>query len=157
MRHSEAEKKLLDDTDVINNVAVLSAMKSSDEPAPRNGTGKSRKNQNKQILESDIIDSPSTPTEGRSDILKRVKGATQRSSSVASQNRATITKEEVPEPKVEKAGPLPVGTEVFYKLQDSDKKDADDDDGGVGQHQIIKKIYQEKKGCDSIIIYRRCH
>ena len=139
LRHSQAEADAHHKEDIVNNIAVLSAMKSSDEPAPRNGTGKSRKNQ-KQILESDIIaESPSTPVESRGDILKRVKGATQRSSSTASQSRAAIVKEEVPEIKIDKS-PLTVGTEVFYKLQSSDN------DEGVGQHQIIKKIYQEKKG-----------
>jgi hypothetical protein len=137
MRHSESEKKVHDDEDIVSNIAILSAMKASDDPVPRNGTGKARKNQ-KQILESDIIaESPvSTPIEARGD-LKRVKGATQRSSSVASQNRTAAVKEEVPEIKT--PGPLQVGTEVFYKLQ------AVDADEGVGQHQIIKRVVQDKK------------
>lgn len=123
----------------MSNIAILSAMKASDEPAPRNGTGKARKNQ-KQILESDLVaDSPGpTPSEGgRGDVLKRVKGASQRSSSVASQNRAASVKEEVAESKAPL--PLAVGTEVFYKLQSADT------DEGVGQHQIIKRVVQEKK------------
>lgn len=138
MRNSESEKKVHDEEDIVSNIAILSAMKASDEPAPRNGAGKARKNQ-KQILESDIIaDSPGpTPVEARGDVLKRVKGATQRSSSVASQNRTATTKEEVPEVKAPL--PLQVGTEVFYRLQ------AADADEGVGQHQIIKRVVQEKK------------
>ncbi|ETN43783.1 uncharacterized protein HMPREF1541_11107 [Cyphellophora europaea CBS 101466] len=138
MRNSEAEKKIHDDEDIVSNIAILSAMKASDEPAPRNGTGKSRKNQ-KAILESDlVVDSPApTPTEARGDVLKRVKGASQRSSSVASQNRASIAKEEAPE--IKSPGLLQVGTEVFYKLQASDV------DEGVGQHQIIKRVWQDKK------------
>jgi hypothetical protein len=137
MRHSESEKKVHDEEDIMSNIAILSAMKAQDEPTPRNGTGKNRKNQ-KQIIESDIVaDSPGpTPVEGRGDMLKRVKGATQRSSSVASQTRTTA-KEEVPEVKV--INPLQVGTEVFYKLQ------AADADEGVGQHQIIKRVVQDKK------------
>lgn len=138
MRHSESEKKVHDEEDIMSNIAILSAMKASDEPAPRNGGGKARKNQ-KQILESDVVvDSPvATPAEPRGDILKRVKGASQRSSSVASQSRATSVKEEAPETKV--PGMLQVGTEVFYKLQ------AADIDEGVGQHQIIKRVVQDKK------------
>lgn len=137
MRHSESEKKVHDEEDIMSNIAILSAMKASDEPAPRNGTGKARKNQ-KQILESDLVaDSPGpTPVEPRGDILKRVKGASQRSSSVASQTRTNI-KEEAPEVKA--VNPLQVGTEVFYKLQ------AADSDEGVGQHQIIKRVVQDKK------------
>lgn len=141
MRSAEAEKKVLEEDDVVNNIAILKTMTSTEEPsAPRNGTAKGRKNQ-KQILESDLIaESPSTPTDGKSDLLKRVKGASQRSSSVASQNRASTARDEVPEVKVEKPGPLAVGTEVFYKLQKGDN------DEGVGQHQIIRKVLQEKKG-----------
>ena len=138
MRNSESEKKVHDDEDIMSNIAILSAMKASDEPAPRNGTGKVRKNQ-KQVPEPDIVaDSPGpTPVEARGDMLKRVKGATQRSSSVASQNRAASVKEEVPEVKAPLL--LQVGTEVFYRLQ------AADADEGVGQHQIIKRVVQEKK------------
>lgn len=138
MRNSESEKKIHDDEDIMSSIAILSAMKASDEPAPRNGAGKARKNQ-KQILESDLVaDSPApTPNEGRGDVLKRVKGASQRSSSVASQNRAASVKEDVAESKA--PGPLAVGTEVFYRLQSADA------DEGVGQHQIIKRVVQEKK------------
>ena len=138
MRNSESEKKVHDDEDIMSNIAILSAMKASDEPAPRNGTGKVRKNQ-KQVPEPDIVaDSPGpTPVEARGDMLKRVKGATQRSSSVASQNRAASVKEEVTEVKAPLL--LQVGTEVFYRLQ------AADADEGVGQHQIIKRVVQEKK------------
>ncbi|KAI9871925.1 MAG: hypothetical protein M1823_008313, partial [Watsoniomyces obsoletus] len=97
MRHSESEKKVHDEYDIVNNLAVLNAMRSSDEPAPRNGVPKSRKGQ-RPIVESDVVvDSPGpSPSDGRPDILKRIKGTSQRSSSVASQSRvAPPPKEEV--------------------------------------------------------------
>jgi hypothetical protein len=140
MRKSDTEKKVIDEEDIANNLAVLAAMKTQDEPAPRNGTGKSRKNQ-KQILESDLpTEGSATPTatEPRVEIIKRTKGASQRSSSQASQNRTASVKESSVETKLSET--LTVGTEVFYKLQAGDK------DEGVGQHQIIKKVWQDKKG-----------
>jgi hypothetical protein len=75
MRNSETEKKTLDDYDLVNNLAVLQAMKSQDEAAPRNGAPKSRKGQ-RPIVESDVImDSPGpSPSDSRPDMLRRVKG-----------------------------------------------------------------------------------
>jgi hypothetical protein len=145
MRQAESEKKTLEDNDPINSLGILAAIKSSEEPAPRNGTGKSRKN-NKQILESDVIDSPTTPVDSRGDVLKRIKGNSQRSSSVASQNRVASVKEDVPEPKADKTGPLSVGTDVFYRIQPGEKDEKGIIVEGAGQHQVIKKILQDKKG-----------
>ena len=146
MRHAEAEKKVHDDYDMVNNLAVLKAMKAEDEPAPRNGAPKSRKGQ-RPIVESDVIvDSPGpSPNDGRPDVLKRVKGASQRSSSVASQSRAAAaSKEDGAEInrgiQAERAGQLTVGTEVFYKFPRGAKEPE-----GEGIHGIIKKVWQEKK------------
>lgn len=146
MRHTEAEKKVHEDYDVVNNLAVMAAMKSADEPAPRNGAPKSRKGQRPPIVESDVVvDSPGpSPSEGRPDLLKRVKGASQRSSSVASQNRAVAGPKDDGElnrgVQAEKAGQLVVGTEVFYKFPRGSKEPE-----GEGIHVIIKKVYQDKK------------
>ncbi len=145
MRHAEAEKKVHDDYDIVNNLAVLAAMKSADEPAPRNGAPKSRKGQ-RPIVESDVIvDSPGpSPSDGRPDLLKRVKGASQRSSSVASQNRAVAPPKDDGElnrgVQAEKAGQLVVGTEVFYKFPRGSKEPE-----GEGIHVIIKKVWPDKK------------
>ena len=146
MRNAEAEKKALEDYDIVNNLAVLQALKSTEEPAPRNGAPKSRKGQRPPIVESDVImDSPGpSPSDGRPDLLKRVKGASQRSSSVASQNRAVAVPKDEGELnrgfQAEKAGQLLVGTEVFYKFPKGSKEPE-----GEGIHVIIKKVYQDKK------------
>lgn len=128
------------------NLAVLVAMKSTDEPAPRNGAPKGRKNQ-KPVVEPEVVaDSPGpSPSDGRAELMKRVKGATQRSSSTASQNRvAASSKEDGTETNrgilAEKAGQLTVGTEVFYKWPKG-TKDAE----GEGIHCIIKRVWQDKK------------
>jgi hypothetical protein len=146
MRNSETEKKTLDEYDLVNNLAVLQAMKSQDEAAPRNGAPKSRKGQ-RPIVESDVIvDSPGpSPSDSRPDMLRRVKGAVQRSSSVASQNRAVPpAKEETPDVnrgiQAEKGGQLIVGTEVFYKFPRGSKEPE-----GEGIHGIIKKVWHDKK------------
>lgn len=145
MRHAEAEKKVLDDYDLVNSLAVLKAMKAEDEPAPRNGAPKSRKGQ-RPVVESDIIESPGpSPSEGRPDMLKRVKGTVQRSSSVASQNRAApVSKDDNVEMnrgiQAERAGQLIVGLEVFYKFPRGAKEPE-----GEGIHGIIKKVWQDKK------------
>lgn len=146
MRYAEAEKKVHDEDDIVSNLAVLAAMRSTDEPAPRNGAPKSRKGQ-RPLVESDVIaDSPGpSPAEGRPDMLKRVKGTTQRSSSVASQSRAAAaSKDEGAETnrgiQAEKAGQLTIGTEVFYKFPRGAKEPE-----GEGIHGIIKKVWQDKK------------
>src|ERR1700761_7857453 len=88
LRYAEMERKVQEEEDFISNLAILKTLKSSDEPAPRNGQSKSRKNQRPNI-DSDVVDSPGpSPGEGRAEVLKRVKGTSQRSSSTASQNRA---------------------------------------------------------------------
>ncbi|KIW58536.1 hypothetical protein PV05_03046 [Exophiala xenobiotica] len=147
LKCAENEKKVHDDEDIINNLAILATMKSTDDLAPRNGQGKSRKNQ-RPIVESDIVvESPGpSPGDGRLEMMKRVKGATQRSSSTASQNRATSsTKDDGVEPhkglQAEKAGQLVAGTEVFYKYP----RDLQEQEEGVGIHGIIKKVWLEKK------------
>lgn len=123
-------------------------MKSNDDIAPRNGQPKSRKNQ-RPVVESDVIvESPGpSPGDGRLEMMKRVKGTSQRSSSTASQNRAAAAtaKDEGAEVhrglQAEKAGQLIAGTEVFYKYP----KDQQEQEEGVGIHGIIKKVWQEKK------------
>ena len=131
---------------MVNNLAILATMKSADEPGPRNGAPKSRKGQ-RPIVESDVIaESPGpSPSDSRPDMLKRVKGAAQRSSSVASQSRAAAaSKDDGVETnrgiQAERAGQLTVGTEVFYKFPRGAKEPE-----GEGIHGIIKKVWQDKK------------
>ena len=157
LRYAELEKKVQEDEDPLSNLAILKTLKSSDEPAPRNGQSKARKQQRPNI-ESDVIDSPgpSPAGEGRSELMKRVKGTSQRSSSTASQNRATsIIREEGVETNVglqaERNGQLIPGVDAYYKYPDSkvpkDPKDqkAQDELEGVGIHVIIKKVLQDKR------------
>lgn len=148
MRNADDEKKIHDEEDIVNNLAMLAAMKSTDEPAFRGGHApKSRNKASRPIVESDVIsDSPGpSPSDSRIDVLKRGKIAAQRSSSVASQGRSgTVIKDETAETnrglQAEKAGQLIVGAEVFYKFL---KHSADD--LGVGIQCVIKKVWQEKK------------
>ena len=96
------------------------------------------------MVESDVIDSPGpSPSEGRNELIKRVKGTSQRSSSVASQNRAAVKEEPADINRgvqAERAGHLTVGTDIFYKFPKGSK-----DVEGEGIHNIIKKVWQEKK------------
>ena len=156
LRYAEMEKKVQEDEDFISNLAILTTLKSSDEPAPRNGQSKSRKQQRSHI-DSDTVDSPGpSPGEGRSEVLKRVKGTSQRSSSTASQNRApSAIREEGAETNVglqaERNGQLVNGVDAFYKYPDlkvpKDAKDqkTQDELEGVGIHVIIKKVLQDRR------------
>lgn len=106
LRNAEAEKKVHDEEDIVNNLAILATMRSTDEPAPTRGSGhgpKSRtKSQHRPIIESDVSAegsggvSPaettgSTTGNPRVDALKRQKSHSQRSSSVISQGRPPIS------------------------------------------------------------------
>jgi hypothetical protein len=147
MRNADDEKKIHDDEDIVNNLAMLAAMKTTDEPVSRgNHMPKSRKAQ-RPVVDSEVIaESPGpSPSDTRIDILKRGKSAAQRSSSVASQGRSgAVLKDETAETnrglQAEKAGQLIVGAEVFYKFS---KHSADD--LGVGIQCVIKKVWLEKK------------
>ena len=147
MRNAEAEKKILEDEDPASNLAILKAIQASDEPAPRNGAPKSRKNQ-RPVVESDVIaDSPGpSPSDTRAEPshLKRLKGTSQRSSSTASQNRVPVSKDDAGETNrglaAERAGQLTVGTEVFYKFPKGSKEPE-----GEGTHGFIKRVWQDKK------------
>lgn len=142
------ERKVHEEEDIVNNLAILATMKSNDDLAPRNGQPKSRKHQRPAVVEVEVaIESPGpSPGDGRLEMMKRVKGTSQRSSSTASQNRAAATaKDEAVDPhkgvQAERAGQLVAGTEVFYKYP----KDQVEQEEGVGIHGIIKKVWQEKK------------
>lgn len=108
LRNAEAEKKVHDEEDIVNNLAILATMRSNDEPAPTRGSGHGPKSRTKStyqqrpIIESDVSAegsggvSPaettgSTTGNPRLDVLKRQKSHTQRSSSVTSQGRPPIT------------------------------------------------------------------
>lgn len=122
-------------------------MKSNDDLAPRNGQPKSRKHQRPTVESDVVVESPGpSPGDGRLEMMKRVKGAVQRSSSTASQNRAAAsTKDDAAEThkglQAERTGQLIAGTEVFYKYP----KDQQEHEEGVGIHGIIKKVWQDKK------------
>ncbi|KIV97730.1 hypothetical protein B0A52_06126 [Exophiala mesophila] len=148
LRYSEMERKVHEDEDIVNNLAILATMKTNDDLAPRNGQPKSRKHQRPVAVEVEVpAESPGpSPGDGRLEMMKRVKGTSQRSSSTASQNRAAASgKDDGVELhkgiQAERAGQLVAGTEVFYKYP----KDQADQEEGVGIHGIIKKVWQEKK------------
>ncbi|KAJ9655273.1 hypothetical protein H2198_005802 [Neophaeococcomyces mojaviensis] len=109
LRNAEAEKKIHDEEDIANNLAILATMRSTDEPAPRNAghgpkSSRSKSHQQQQqqqhnhrpIIESDVsADSPGvSPAETtasshhRLEVLKRKQpNHAQRSSSVVSSGR----------------------------------------------------------------------
>ncbi|RMZ76976.1 hypothetical protein DV738_g4583, partial [Chaetothyriales sp. CBS 135597] len=160
MRLAESEKKIIDDQDIVNNIAILKTLQASDEPAPsRNGAAKSRKgSQRPPIVEPELVDSPGggtngvgsaggghSPNEARNELMKRVKATnSQRSSSVASQTRATVKEESADGKSAVLAGGtaphLAVGVEVFYKFPKGSKEVE-----GEGIHGIIKKVWHDKK------------
>ena len=143
MREAESEKKVLEEQDIVNNLAILKTLQTSDEPAPRNGAPKGRKGGQRPIVESDVIESPGpSPSDSRS-ALGRVKGQAQRSSSVSSQNRVAV-KEDPGEinrgVRAERDGHLVIGTDVFYKFPKGSKELE-----GEGIHAIIRKIFPDRK------------
>jgi len=154
LRYAEQERKVHDEEEIVNYLAILATVKSSDEPAPRNGQAKSRKHQRPTIESDAAAESPGPgPGDGRSEIMKRLKGTSQRSSSVASQGRATgAVKDDGSEThkgiQAERTGQLVVGTDVFYKFP------KDQQEEGVGIHGIIKKVWQDKK--PSVAVFSLC-
>ena len=131
----------------MDNLAILLAMKASEEPPSRNGAGpKSRKIQRSAVDSDAAPDSPGpSPSETRSEVLKRVKGTGQRSSSVGSARSGVVPRvEDGVETNrglaAEKAGQLIIGVEVFYKFPKGSG-----DDLGAGIQCIIKKVWYEKK------------
>ena len=148
LKHSEEEKKIQDEWNIVDSLAMISAMKASEEPPSRNGPiPKSRKHQRPAVDSDGAPDSPGpSPSETRSDLLKRVKGTGQRSSSVASARSAVAPKSDELTAETnrgvvaERAGQLVVGTEVFYKFP---KGSAEDLGAGIQCH--IKKVWQDKK------------
>jgi hypothetical protein len=146
LRESDLEQKALEEYDVVNNLAILKAMKTADEPAARNGAvGKGRKPQRPTAEPETPAESPGpSPNEPRVDLLKRTKGTGQRSSSVASSSRLAVAPkiEDAVDPKrgvlAERPGQLVVGTEVAIKYPRKKVY------GGVGQHGFIKKIWYDK-------------
>lgn len=146
LKQSEEERKVHEDYNMIDNLAIISAMKTSDEPASRNGTvPKSRKMQRSTVDSDAVPDSPGpSPSEARSDVVKRLKASNQRSSSVGSRSGAGTRTEDSAETNkgvlAERAGQLVVGTEVFYKFPKGSG-----DDLGAGIQCIIKKVWHDKR------------
>jgi hypothetical protein len=148
LKAADAEKKIHEEYDLANSLAIYQSLTTPDEPPARNGatTKGSRSKAPRTSNDIDVvIDSP-VPSPGETrDVLKRVKGTTQRSSSVASAARSAAPRvEEGPENNrgliAEKAGQLVIGTEVFYKLPKGTPEEE-----GAGIQCIIKKIYHDKK------------
>lgn len=107
LRNAESEKKVHDEEDIVNNLAILATMRSNDEPAPTRGSGHGPKSrtksqyQHRPIIESDVSadasrgvspveTTASTTGNPRVDVLKRQKSHNQRSSSVTSQGRPPL-------------------------------------------------------------------
>lgn len=149
LKCADAEKKILEEFDLSNNVAIYQSLTTPDEPPARNG-GTTKGSRSKAPRTSNdvdvVVESPGpSPSETRTDVLKRVKGTTQRSSSVASAARSAAPRiDDGPDNNrgliAEKAGQLVIGTEVFYKLPKGTPEEE-----GAGIQCIIKKIYHEKK------------
>jgi hypothetical protein len=155
MTLANQERDILAEEDVASQLAIVASLRTNENPGPRNGQGKPRKQQKPQV-ESDVLDSPGpSPGEARSEMIKRVKGTSQRSSSTASQSRAMSTsKEDANEMnqgvRAEKRGDLKVDADVFYKIPDVKVQNASKDhqkirDMGVGTHMVIKKVLQDKR------------
>ncbi|KAK5944605.1 hypothetical protein PMZ80_003888 [Knufia obscura] len=84
LRNAEAEKKVHDDEDIVNKLAILASLRSNDEPAPTRGAGPKGRTkssyQQRPIIESDISADGSAAvspaettasTNPRVDVLKR--------------------------------------------------------------------------------------
>ncbi|RMZ75396.1 hypothetical protein DV737_g5321, partial [Chaetothyriales sp. CBS 132003] len=148
MRLAESEKKTVDEQDIVNSIAILKTLQASDEPVPRNGAAKARKGgQRPPIVEPEVVESPGashSPSEVRNELMKRVKGTSQRSSSVASQTRATVKEEsadgKLAAPASSATPQLAVGVDVFYKFPKGGKEVE-----GEGIHGFIKKVWHDKK------------
>jgi SAGA-associated factor 29 len=154
LKATEAEKAVLHEEphDLSNKLAILTALSTSsikEEAQHRNGAPpKSRKFQRQGADSDAVADSPGpSPSESRKDGLKRVKGATQRSSSVPSSGvRAGAGGKSDDDGvlnkgvRAEKEGQFVVGAEVFYRHQ----KGALNVEG-EGIQCIIKKVWLDKK------------
>jgi SAGA-associated factor 29 len=154
-KNSEAEQAVLNEEpyELKNQVAIMQALAASrtnEEAQPRNGAVPKSRKFHRQGGDSDTVaDSPGpSPSESRKDGLKRVKGATQRSSSVPSSARAgaggkidddgALSKGV----RAERDGQFVVGAEVFYRHP----KGALNVEG-EGIQCIIKKVWLDKKPC----------
>lgn len=166
LRCAESERKVHEEYDIANKLAILASMRDNNEPAPSRAGQKAGRGKHKPIIESDVsVDgsggvSPAETTAStnpRVDVLKRKQSHGQRGSTPSGPGRPLgsgnkdankdASKEladgDQPLHKgvlAEKAGELKVGTEVFYRLS---PKVADD--AGVGIQCIIKKVHVDRK------------
>jgi SAGA-associated factor 29 len=151
LKLSEEEKAILRDepTDIIKNLGILIALRSASEADPQSRAASVPK-QRKRKTEADgsAADSPGPSTAVVSDKLNRLKGSTQRSTSVSStqprearEGVAIKIEEGVEGTKstlAERTGQLVVGAEVVYK---HNKKQQGVE--GEGIQCIIKSISVE--------------
>ena len=150
LRYAEEEQKILKEEpyNLINKMAILQSLRSSDEPQARNGAPpKSRKIQRPTGDTDAVADSPGpSPNEERRDVLKRVKGTGQRSSSVASSGRIGAGSKSEDDnllhkgARAERDGQFVVGAEVFYRHPKGALMAE-----GEGIQCIIKKVWPDKK------------
>ncbi len=135
----------------MNKMAILKAMtetRVADDSQSRNGAvPKSRKPQRPGAEVETVADSPGpSPSESRKDGLKRIKGATQRSSSVPSSARSGTGAKSDDDgvlhkgARAERDGQFVVGAEVFYR-HPKGALNAE----GEGIQCIIKKVWTDKK------------
>ena len=153
LKATEAEKAVLHEEphDLSNRLAILTALSTSsikEEAQHRNGAPpKSRKFQRQGADSDAVADSPGpSPSESRKD-LGRVKGTTQRSSSVPSSGAragAGGKSDDDGAPnkgvRAEREGQFVVGAEVFYRHQEGALTVE-----GEGIQCIIKKVWLDKK------------
>lgn len=153
-KSSEAEQTVLNEEpyELKNQMAIMQALaatRTNEEAQPRNGAvPKSRKLQRQGGDSDTVADSPGpSPSESKKDGLKRVKGATQRSSSVPSSGARAGAGGKADDDgalhkglRAERDGHFVVGAEVFYRHP----KGALNVEG-EGIQCIIKKVWPDKK------------
>jgi SAGA-associated factor 29 len=165
-KNSEAEQAVLNEEpyELKNQMAIMQALaatRTNEEAQPRNGAvPKSRKLQRQGGDSDTVADSPGpSPSDSRKDGLKRVKGATQRSSSVPSSGARAGAGGKSDDDgalhkgvRAERDGQFVVGAEVFYRHP----KGALNVEG-EGIQCIIKKVWLDKKPYVSPLLFYTCH
>lgn len=175
LRNSEAERKVHDEEDIANNLAILASLRSNDEPAPTRGGGhgpKSRtKSSHKPVVESDVSPEGSggvspaettASTNPRVDVLKRNKsGHAQRSSTPSSQVRppASAAKDASARDGAKDSATASDADRELHRGIQAEKNGqltvgtevfykyskSVADDVGVGIQCIIKKVHHDRK------------
>ena len=163
VRYSEEEAKVLKEEPygLINKMEIYRLLHAADEPpqARNPPVSKPRKLQRPATGESDaVVDSPGpSPNDARHDPLRKLKSASQRSSSVASAARVGISArsedggEALKGKHAERAGHFVIGAEVFYRHP----KGALNPEG-LGIQCIIKKVWQDRTQYEELLLSSPC-